>query len=152
MEQVYFRIIRAEIEMNNFKRLLKLKSTQNEAAFALMEVLVSIVLASLAATGIAYSLGTALKVEKLTEVHLAASTLAASKIEQLSSIDPMDLDASDNSVENPVTSPGLNISFTRTSTITVNGDDSRTLNVVVSSNSDIVPSTVDFETTFALWE
>ncbi|MDC0357211.1 type II secretion system GspH family protein [Oligoflexia bacterium] len=125
---------------------------RKEAGFALMEVLVSIVIASLAATGVALSLSTALKVEKLTEVHLAASTLASSKIEQLASIDPLNLDATDNSTETAVTFPGLNMTFTRTVTVTVNVDDSRTLAVDVSSNNDGIPSTVDFVTTFALWE
>jgi prepilin-type N-terminal cleavage/methylation domain-containing protein len=125
---------------------------QGHQGFALMEVLVSLTLASVAAISVSLSLATSLRVAKLTEVHFAASTLASGKMEELAALDPLDLDPSDNSTETSVTFPELSLTFTRQVTVTVNSDDSRTINVQVSSNSSAIPTVVAFETTFALWE
>lgn len=117
-----------------------------------MEVLVAIVLlAIMAAAGIS-NLIVALKTAKYTEVNFAANSLAISKVEEISAIDVGSLDASYNEVESEVIWSDLALTFTRTTTIQINGDDSRTVDVSVVSNSPDVVTNVNFSTTLALWE
>lgn len=123
-----------------------------EQGFSLLEVMVSIGLFAVMASAISGSLTTAMRVAKLTEIHFVASSLAAGKIEELSSVDPLDLDSSDNQTESAVVVDGYNMSFTRTTAITINADNSRTITVNVSSNNPGLPNNVNFSTTFALWE
>lgn len=118
----------------------------------LLEIILSFTLLGIASTGVAYSLMTSLRVEKITEVHLAASSLCAAKIEELSAVDIENLDTSFNETNATVTLPSLNIPFERTTTVTVNADQSRTIRVTVRSTKSNVPATADFETRFALWE
>lgn len=124
----------------------------NEAGFGAIESLVSIVLMSIIAVAIIMNLVVALRTAKITEVNHAASTLAVSKMEELASIDTLNLDDSYDAVENNVAWGDFNFTFTRTTSITVNADNTRSVDVTVSSNSTNVPSTVSFSTTFALWE
>jgi predicted metal-dependent phosphoesterase TrpH len=91
-------------------------------------------------------------VAKLTEVQYAAASIAASKTEELSAIDAVDLDASYNEDEVVVTWPGLDIEFHRSVQVTVNPDESRTILVTVESAHDGLPARSSFRTTFAVWE
>ena len=93
-----------------------------------------------------------LQYAKFTEANHVASSLAISKMEELAAIDAADLDSSDNLTESSVSWPGFNFTFTRTTTITINSDSSRTVDIVVASNDAPLPTTVNFSTTFALWE
>lgn len=120
--------------------------------FGLLEVLVSIVLISIVAIAVLYSLSTAMTVAKLTEVHYAASSIASSRIEELSAIDIKDLDSSFNEVNTPITWGGLNITFLRSVTVMVNADDSRTIRVTVVSDNKALPADINFTTRFARWE
>ncbi len=94
----------------------------------------------------------AIRIVKKTTVNYAASNLALSKIEQFAALDPTDLDESMSGVENAVTVPGLGISFQRETTVVSNADDTKTVTVVVKSNSRAVPTKAEFRTTFAHWE
>ena len=123
-----------------------------ERGLTLIEVMLSLVLLSISALGITYSLITSVRVEKITEVHLAASSLAQAKVEELSAVDSLNLNSSYNEIDAIVSIPGLNMTFTRNTTITVNADSSRTIHVRVVSNKSKLPATADFETRFALWE
>ncbi len=126
--------------------------SMTECGITLMEVLVAIVLlAIMAAAGIS-NLIVALKTAKYTEVNFAANSLAISKVEEISAIDVGNLNSSYNEVEPDVTWPDLALTFTRTTTIHMNGDDSRTVDVSVMSNSPDVATNVTFSTTLALWE
>lgn len=117
-----------------------------------MEVLVAIiVLAIMAAAGIS-NLIIALKTAKYTEVNFAANSLAISKVEEIAAIDVGNLNSNYNEVEPAVTWPDLALTFTRTTTININGDDSRTVDVSVMSNSPAVATNVTFSTTLAVWE
>lgn len=134
--------------MTNEERI----ESQRESGFALVEVLVSILVMAIISLGVAKNLIGALSTAKFTEVNHAASSLAISKMEELASIDVSLLDTSYNGTESAVVWPGLSISFTRDTTVTVNADDSRRVDVVVTSNSNKVPTSVEFATTFASWE
>ena len=130
----------------------EIRGTSDEDGISMIEVMVSIVLIGILASGITSSLQTSLRVAKKTEVHYAASSLAASRVEDLAAIDIGDVDSSLNEVGTQVNWPGLNLDFFRTTTVTINADDSRTIDVTVSCTHATVPTTVDFSTTFARWE
>lgn len=119
---------------------------------ALIEVLVSIVLIGIVAIAILYSVSTAMTVAKLTEVHYAASSIASSRIEELSAVNLADLDSSYNESDTDVVWPGLDIVFRRNVQVTVNGDNSRTINVRVASAHASLPANVRFVTHFAPWQ
>ncbi|MCB0320753.1 MAG: hypothetical protein KDD60_07475, partial [Bdellovibrionales bacterium] len=97
-----------------------------EEGITLVEVLVSIVLIVIMAIAGISNLVVALRTSKLTEVNHAATSLAISKVEQLASIDVLDLDAGDGGTENSVTWSDFTFTFTRVTTVTVNADNSRT--------------------------
>jgi prepilin-type N-terminal cleavage/methylation domain-containing protein len=129
---------------------LEVKS--EEEGFALVEVLVSITILAIISLGVTKNLVAALRTAKFTELNHAASSLAISKVEELAAVDVNSLDSSYSGTESAVSWTGLNISFTRQTTVTVNADESRTVAVVVSSNNPRMTTSVDFSTTFANWE
>ena len=64
-----------------------------------------------------------------------------------------ELTASDNTTESTATYSNIsNITFTRTVSIVVNSDDSRTITVTTTSNDLIYPATESYTVTFAVWE
>ena len=126
--------------------------SMTESGITLMEVLVAIVLLAIMASAGISNLIVALKTAKYTEVNFAANSLAISKVEEISAIDVGNLNSSYNEIEPDVTWPDLTLTFTRTTTIHMNGDDSRTVDVSVVSNSPDVATNVTFSTTLALWE
>lgn len=127
------------------------KKVDGQLGVTLIESLVAISIAGIASLGLMNSFVTSLRVAKLTEVNYAASTLAASKMEELAAIDVSVLSAANNATET-LTEDGLNVSFTRTAAITVNADQSRTISVQVTSNSTMLPANVSVSTTLSAWE
>lgn len=125
---------------------------RQEEGVTLIEVLVSLTLVAIAASGVYSGISTSLKVTKMTEVHYLASTIAISRIEELSSIDVTDLDNSYNETDTNVSWTGVNLTFLRDTTVVTNADDSRTITVNVTTDNDALPANVSFSTTFALWE
>jgi|GEM_PF-2595180 len=130
----------------------KRTASQAESGLSLMEILVAIVLLGIMASAGISNLIVALRTAKYTEVNFAANSLAISKVEEISAIDVSALNASYNETEPDVPWSDLNLTFTRTTTISVNDDDSRTIDVSVVSNSPDVTTDVSFSTTLALWE
>lgn len=124
----------------------------SERGITMIEVLVSIVLTAIASLGITSSLRVSMHVAKLTEVHQAASSIAGSRMEALSAIDFIELDSSYNESNVIVTVPGLAINFQRSTTISINPDQSRRVEITVNSTNALLPSAVNFTSTFALWE
>lgn len=120
--------------------------------FTVLEALVALVIFSVAAMGLCLSYSTSMIVAKMTEAHHAASSLAASKIETLSAIDPLLLDSADNESNVPVVWEGLSVGFIRSTAVTINADGSRSVAVDVSTIETFLPASVHFETRFALWE
>jgi len=132
---------------------MKLKGIHSgQSGITVIEAVVSIVVLSIVAVAITSNLFVALRTAKTTEVNHAVSTLASSKMEELSAISAIDLNPSFSGVEANVTWPDLNFTFTRTTVVTINSDQSRSATVTVSSNHPSLKSTVSFKTNFALWE
>lgn len=129
-----------------------LEETVSDAGFALLELLAGILLISVLSMAVAMNTMMALKVAKFTEANHAASSLAISKIEELAAVDTVNLDSSYDQTESSLTWGNTNMTFSRSVTVTVNADDSRTVDVTVASVNMVIPTTVNFSTTFALWE
>lgn len=125
---------------------------EEQSGFSLVEILVSIVILAIITMGVTSSMVGALKFSKFTEANHIASSLAISKMEELAAYAASDLGPSMNETENSVTWPGTNFTFTRTTTIVINSDKSRTATVQVASNNSSLPTQTDFSTTFAVWE
>lgn len=124
----------------------------SEAGFSLIEVLVSISIFAIASLGSYLSITTGLNVAKHTEVHYAASSLASSKLEEIASRDINSVDSSLNEVTHNVTWAGLDLTFTRTTVVTVNADDSRTVSVTVSCDHPKFALSRTFSTLLTRWE
>lgn len=125
----------------------------SELGFSLIEVLAAMLIISVISIGVHTSTVGALYTAKKTEINHAATSLVISKVEELSAIETKDLTAADGGTESNVAWPAYtNLDFTRVTTIVVNADQSRTVTVSVSSNSTYIPTTVEFTTTFAVWE
>ena len=123
-----------------------------QGGFSLLEVLVSMTILGISGLAIAVTGIQSLHVQKLIEINHIANSLAISKMEEFASISTIDIVPGMSAVEPNVSWPGLQSSFSRTTLVTENADDSRTVRVTVKSSNTKLPTTVSFETTFALWE
>ena len=132
--------------------LVHLQRPGGEGGISLIEVLVALVLIGLMSVGISANSISSFQIMKKTEINNAASNLALSKVEQLSAIRVSDLDSSYDAVETNLGVTGMNATFTRTTTITVNADQSRTVEVKVESNSFKLGTSIVFTTTFSMWQ
>ena len=132
----------------------RMKNIKNEAGIGILEVLLSIVVLSLIAVALGSStMTTALHTYKLTQARTAASNLCMDKVEMLASINPQSMDnTSHDATESSVTATGFsNTTFTRTTDVVVNADDSRTVTVNVTSNNSSWPASTEFVSTFTRW-
>ena len=123
-----------------------------QAGSTIVEVLVAIVLFGLVGLSMATSNIYGIKFQKRAELGNLATNLAVTKIEQLAGYDPTTLDAGDNSSETGIAVSGHSITFNRVTTITVNSDGSRTVQVTVSSPIASLLTPVTYVTRFAPWE
>jgi Tfp pilus assembly protein PilV len=130
----------------------QIREISSEEGFSLIEVLVAMIFAGIVSISITSSVLLALRTEKNTEVHFAASVLASDKMEQLLSIDALNLDASYNENDTNVQWADMNFNFLRTTNVVVNADDSRTVTVQIKTDNDSFPVNVSFTSTMALWE
>lgn len=137
--------------MSNVYRRLR-RERAGQAGLSLLEVLAAIIFTGIVSMAIQSSVVLALRTEKTTEVHFAASVLASDRMEQLLAIDAIDLDNSYDEVDTAVQWGDLNMDFLRTTTVTINADDSRTVEVNVVSGNNAFPVEVEFSSTMALWE
>lgn len=117
-----------------------------------MSILVTLSVAGIIALALAVNTISSLATMKQTEVNYAASNLALSKIELLTTREVSDIDSSLDEVESNLTVTNLGIEFTRTTTVTVNADDTRTISVNVQSNHEKIPTSATFTTSLSLWE
>jgi len=124
----------------------------NEGGFCLVELLVSVIIIAIITMGVAGSTIAAMKYAKFTEANHIASSLAISKMEELASRTASELDSSDSETEDAVTWPGTDFTFKRVTTVAVNADNSRRVEIVVSTNNAPIPTSAKFGTTFAVWE
>jgi Tfp pilus assembly protein PilV len=123
-----------------------------EEGFSLLEVLVAMIFTGIVSIAITSSVLLALRTEKNTEVHFAASVLASDRMEQLFSVDASDIDATYNEVDTNVQWGDLNFYFLRSTNVVVNADESRTVTVDVRTDNASFPVDVSFTSTLAVWE
>ncbi|NLF25008.1 MAG: hypothetical protein GX589_05040 [Deltaproteobacteria bacterium] len=133
-----------------FKKLLRSRTGQQ--GISLIEVLLALLLIGLISLGIASNTISSMHIQKKTEENYAASNLALSKVEQLSAIPVDQLSSANNSVEESLKVPGSNATFRRSTTIVVNADTSRTITVKVETVGAMLPTKVNFKTTFSMWQ
>jgi Tfp pilus assembly protein PilV len=133
--------------MKNDRNILK-----SEKGVGLIEILFSILLIAVAAGGILSHTVLSLNLTSRLELDHAAHALALSKMELLSSVNTSELDASDNSTESGLVTPGISTTFSRTTTIVVGADNSRLINVTVANEGGRHDISNTFTTTWAVWE
>ena len=132
-------------------------SIKGEAGLSLMEVMVVVFTMSLISLAVTNSALVSFRANYFVRLKSAADTLALSKMEFYAAQDPHSLDASDNGTETGVSSPISslnNVSFSRTTAITVNPDESRTVTVSVATEDPDRPSprvTTTVTSTYSLW-
>lgn len=121
---------------------------RGQDGFFLIEVLVVVFMFALLGLGFVYSSIFGMKM-RLRAVHNSvAMQLANEQLESFLSVDPSTLDSADN-FSDTVTRD--NMSFQRYVTFTVNGDNSRTVQIRVNdANTEIAAQAVVSET-IALW-
>ena len=127
----------------------RMNHQRRESGFSIMEVMVAIVL--LAFIGLASARNSIMSMSTLKRSirNSIATQLAIEKIEELGSVDPTTLDSTDNSSETGITQD--NISFSRTTTILVNADLSRSVTVVVAPNDENLGGSYTATSRFPLW-
>lgn len=123
----------------------------SEAGIGLIEVLVATLLLMLVGGAMVSNLHFSLRSAKFIEVQHAASTLASDRIEQIAARDVLDISAALNETDTVVPWPGINLSFKRSTTITVKADGSRSVQVSVYTPGANMPKPVVFKNEFYAW-
>lgn len=123
--------------------------TAGEGGFSLVEVMVAILILSVISLGSAYCTIMSLKVEKRNVRNAVAQELAVQKMEELAAMNPSSLSSANSVTESNVTYK--NISYTRTTSISVNADNSRSITVTVNGNNSSLGGSASISTTYALW-
>ena len=138
--------------------MVELKENDNtcqfnsESGLGLIEIIASISILTIVGFGISMSLVTGIRVHKHTQINYAARSLAVSRLEEYAAIETTELDDNYDDSETGITTAGTTITFARVTNVTVNSDDSRTVEVTVSSENHLIDTSVNFVTTFAVWE
>ena len=123
-----------------------------QQGIALMEVLVALFVFSIVGLGLAQSTIVGLRAHMRAEVGNFARNLAVSKAEELSGVKISDLDETYDETESDLTVSGSKVKFTRVTNVIVNSDNSRTIEITVSSSSIFLPVPIFYKTRFAPWE
>jgi Tfp pilus assembly protein PilV len=131
------------------KRFYRNLDLKNIAGLTMIEVLVALMLLSITSLSIAVATISAIKQTRRSERNSYATHLAFRKLEELASIDPSNLTDSYDASESNLTVDS--ISYTRTTDVTVNADNSRTVSVTVAPVNASRGKTVTYQSTFALW-
>lgn len=125
----------------------------SEKGFGIIELLMGILLAAIMGAAVASNLSTSLKSGISFELNYAAVSLANSKMELLAATSASSLDSSDNSTETNLTYPNIQSTFTRTTSIVVNSDQSRTVTVTVATSAgSALPTSVTEVSTYSIWQ
>ena len=131
-----------------------MKKISCEKGVGLIEILFSLWLIAIMSLGLGSNIVSTFRTHKSVLISEAVNDLAIERVEVYSSINPLEMtQASHGDSENSLTVPYIkNMTFTRTTTITVNADTSRTINVVVTCNhAGFANKTTTLETTFIRW-
>ena len=127
----------------------KTMSYRSETAFSLLEVMAAILLLSITTLGITRSTILSYRTGLRNERNGIALQLALQKMEDMAGVNPVTLSDANDAVETPLVIE--NLRFNRVTNVTVNGDNSRTVSVVVNSNKPELGGHAELENTFALW-
>lgn len=132
--------------------LPKIKNYKSQRGFGLIEVLVAFLLFSIISLSATKSAIYSIRYQKNAEVGNIARNLAVTKAEQLAGISLDELDSTYGGTESELTTEGSDILFTRVTTVTVNADGSRSIDITVSSDHSALLNPVSYSTRFAPWE
>ncbi len=122
---------------------------KKDAGFSLLEVLVAMMLLAVIGLAVAYNTVRSYSLMKRGLRHSYATQLALDKLEELEAISPINLTSANNSTESAVSIN--NVFFTRTVSITVNADSSRTVIVTVMPNEVGVGGITSYTSNMPLW-
>jgi type II secretory pathway pseudopilin PulG len=117
--------------------------------FAVVEVLVGIAILAIAALSLAYSMVTSIRLTRRAERQSVASQLAFRKLEEMAAVSPITLSSANNLSESSLVVNAM--TYSRSTTVTVNVDGSRTATVVVTPANTSLGTAVTLTSTFALW-
>lgn len=117
--------------------------------FAVVEVLVGIAILAIAALSLAYSMVTSIRLTRRAERQSVASQLAFRKLEEMAAVSPITLSSANNLSESSLVVNAM--TYSRSTTVTVNADGSRTATVVVTPANTSLGTAVTLTSTFALW-
>ena len=120
-----------------------------EAGFSILEVLAAIVLLSIVGLNVTYGTIISLRMLKRSMRTSLATELAAQRMEELAALDPSTLNDSYDLVETGLISD--NVSFSRTTEVTVNSDKSVTVDISVVGEHSTLGGRAALSNTFAYW-
>ena len=124
-----------------------------EQGFGLLEILVSMSLLAVVGLSLASSMYTAIRTQKKTLYADVAYNLAVNKVELYAAINTADLDDTYDDNETGLTLSTLpDITFDRVTDVTVNADNSRTVDITVTCNHPLLPVSIDYSATYPVWE
>lgn len=135
----------------DIKKFNKMKHGK-QRGFGLIEVLVAFLLFSIISLSATRSAIYSIRFQKNAEVGNIARNLAVTKAEQLAGISLDELDNTYGGTESDLTTEGSEMTFIRVTTVTVNGDGSRSIEITVSSDNPALLNPVSYSTRFAPWE
>lgn len=135
--------------MQNDRQLHSRLARRKASGFALVEVLVAIALLAITALSVARSTIIAYNTMARNEYRAAAVQLAKEKLEELAAQSPVTLNDAQDQLETNVTFGKMK--FSRTTNVTVNNDNSRTISVTVTGLNSQLGGTVTLQDSFALW-
>jgi Tfp pilus assembly protein PilV len=123
-----------------------------QKGFGVIEVLFGILLIGISSLAVTSEIMMSLKTGLLLESSYAAHSLAIQRAEQISAMNISNITAADSGTETGLTFPGVSSTFTRATNITVNTDNSRSLEIIVTRNGNIIPTSVTYHTTYSTWQ
>jgi len=126
-------------------------SAGQAAGFTIVELLVSLLLMGILAVAIAQGTTVSLTLSKQTRVSQLMHNLAVGRLEEISGTKASFLTAG-TGVEAEVSAPGTGFTFTRTTAITLESENTRAVTVTVASNGAVKPQPVIYKATLPVWE
>lgn len=127
------------------------RSPAGADGFTIVELLVSLLLMGILAAAIARGTTVSLSLSKQTRVSQLMHNLAVGRLEEISGTKASFLTAG-TGVEAEVSAPGAEFTFTRTTAITIENDNTRAVTVTVASNGAVKPQPVVYKATLPVWE
>ncbi|NMC64511.1 MAG: prepilin-type N-terminal cleavage/methylation domain-containing protein [SAR324 cluster bacterium] len=125
------------------------QSLGGSQGFSLIEVMATILILAVTGLAIARSTIVSYRIMHRNERNAIALQLALQAMEEYATLSPVTLSASNDRSEPLVIYN--NMKFARTSTVTVNGDNSRTVSIVVTPVDSELGGAATLTNTFPLW-